>query len=230
MTHIYRLVITKHSSGRLKAAADFTRWALERMIIDGPIESFFKNPSLEPSPEGDGILFHLRRDLVKLYGKEGENSGADPPHAMLAMMGILAGIDYLSKVYSHHQGYRDNRKRFVETVHDLCNITNDDSEAVYQFRCALVHSVALSTISTSRYKKNTRFIFEVTGDEPLFFIEKLSDVGNELRYRIGFWKLKEAFLDVIGRLEDIARDVGHPRNAHVVNMIGQMHSERILKA
>lgn len=171
----------------------------EKMIITGPIDSFFKNPSLPPSPEGDGVLFHLRRDLEKLYGEEGAYSTDPSPHAMLSMMGILAGIDYLSKVYSLH---KSSRKRFVETMSDLCNITNNDSEAVYQAMCALVHSVALSTISTCNYKKGVKFNFEVTDDDRRPLIEKL---------------------------ESIARDIGHRKNRHVINMIGQLHSEKILK-
>ena len=94
------------------------------MIIDGPIENFFKNPSLEPSQTGDCILFHLRRDLEKLYGEETQCRGVPSPHAILAMMGVLAGIDYLSKVYSEQNG---SRKKFVETMTELYNISIDKS-------------------------------------------------------------------------------------------------------
>lgn len=198
----------------------------EKMIITGPIDNFFKNPSLPPSPEGDGVLFHLRRDLEKLYGAEGAYTTDPSPHAMLSMMGILAGMDYLSKVYSLH---KSSRKRFVETMSDLCNITNNDSEAVYQARCALVHSVALSTISHCNYKKGVKFNFEVTDDDRHPLIEKLSDANCEVAYRISFWELKKIFLKVIEKLESIARDIGHPKNRHVINMIGQLHSEKILK-
>lgn len=196
------------------------------MIITGPIESFFKQPGLKPLPEGDGILFHLRRDLEKLYGTEQEYSG-DPSHTMLAMMGILAGLDYLSKVYSTH---KHSRNRFVELIKDLCNMTNDDSEAVYQLRCALVHYVSLSTISDCSHRKGAKFIFKVTDANSAPLIQELSDLGSEVSYRISFWELKRAFLKVIRELENIARNVGHPKNKHVVNMIGQMHSEKLLKA
>ncbi len=199
------------------------------MIITSPIEAFFKNPNLEPLPEGDCILFHLRRDLIRLYGAEGKANDDVSLHTMLAMMGILAGIDYLSKVYSRHQGSRESRKRFVETIQKLCSISNEDSETVYQFRCALVHSVSLSTISSS-YRKGARFNFDVTDEISQGLVEKLSDSADVVHYRISFWKLKEAFLEIIVNLEKIARDVGHSRNAHVVNMIGQMHSEKIRKS
>ena len=197
------------------------------MIITGPIDSFFKNPNLPPSPEGDGVLFHLRRDLEKLYGAEGAYTTDPSPHAMLSMMGILAGIDYLSKVYSTH---KHSRNRFVELIKDLCNMTNDDSEAVYQLRCALVHYVSLSTISDCSYRKGAKFIFKVTDANSAPLIQELSDLGSEVSYRISFWELKRAFLKVIRELENIARNVGHPKNKHVVNIIGQMHSEKLLKA
>jgi hypothetical protein len=124
------------------------------MIITGPIESFFKNPGSKPLSAGEGILFHLRRDLVKLLGAEGNHISDASPHAMLSLMGVLAGIDYLSQVYSAARG---SRKRFVETVRELCTITEDDSQAIYQLRCALMHSIALSTVSACDYRRGVRF-------------------------------------------------------------------------
>jgi hypothetical protein len=197
------------------------------MIINGPTENFFKHPSLEPSQEGDCILFHLRRDLEKVYGAEQDFSGDPSPHAILSMMGILAGIDYISKVYSIEQL---SRKRFVETVRDLCKITEEYSQALYQFRCALMHSVALSTISNCEHRRGTIFNFEVTDNNSFPIIEKLYDDDSEVTYQICFWKLKKNFIELINILEKIARDVNHDKNHHVINMIGQMHSEKILKA
>lgn len=196
------------------------------MIIIGQIESFFKNPSLEPSQSGDCILFHLRRDLEKLYGAEHNYSDDTPPHAILSMMGMLSGIDYLSKAYSIKQG---SRKKFVETVRELCKIKEESSQALYQFRCALMHSVAFSTISACEHRRGDRFIFEIADDISNPFIEKLSDYGNEVTYRICFWHLKKSFIKMIKGLEKIARDVAHGKNHHLINMIGQMHSEKILK-
>ncbi len=198
----------------------------ENMIIIGPIESFFKKPQSEPSPEGDGILFHLRRDLVKLLGAEDQHIRDASTHAMLSLMGVLAGIDYLSQVYSTEDG---SRKKFVETLQELCKIREEDSQAIYQLRCAIVHSVALSTISTCNHRKGVRFNFGITDDDSCLLIKKLSDEGSEVDYRIGFWELRKVFLDIVAKLEDIVRDVGHPKNSHVINMIGQMHSEKILK-
>ena len=196
------------------------------MIINGPIESFLKNPKDDPSSEGDGILYHLRRDLVKLYGPETEFSSNSSLHAMLAMMGILAGIDYLSKAFSSLKN--GSRSKFVEMVKDLCNISSDDAEAFYQLRCALVHSVALSTTSSS-YRKGVQFNFEVIDDESLTLIEKVSDFGSEVTYRVCFMQMKNAFIKIVLELEKIARYVDHSKNSQVINMIGHMHAEKILK-
>ena len=196
------------------------------MIITGPIENFFKNPDSEPSSEGDGILFHLRRDLVKLLGVEDQGIRDASFHAMLSLMGVLAGIDYLSQVYSSEDG---SRNKFVETVRELCNIQEENSQAIYQLRCAIIHTISLSTISACNYRRGNRFIFELTDDDACELIEEQSDNGSEVAYRIGFWKLRKAFLDIVTKLETIARDPEHPKNSHVVNKIGQMHSEKILK-
>ena len=138
------------------------------MIIVSAIDNFFKKPHEKPSPEGDGILYHLRRDLEILYGDESNNNGDPSTHTMLAMIGMLAGIDYLSKTYS---AAVPSRKRLVESVEELCTMSNDDAEALYQLRCALVHSVGLSTVSDCSYKKGTRFNFEITDNKPAPLIE-----------------------------------------------------------
>jgi hypothetical protein len=47
-------------------------------------------------------------------------------------------------------------------------------------------------------------------------------------YRINYWELKKAFLTVINEIE-YRQAPGHPKNGHVVNKIGYMHSEKLLK-
>lgn len=195
------------------------------MITTGPIESFFKPPTERPSDQGDGLLFHLRRDLERLYGKEDEFTRGASAHAMLAMMGILAGIDYLSKIYSSKTGSR----RFVETIKDLGNLNVADCEAIYQLRCALMHSVSLSTVSNCDYRKGTRFKFEITDQTGTPLIGRLSDSRDEVVYRINFWKLKRCFRALIDQLFKICGDTNNPKNGHVVNMIGQLHSEKLVK-
>ncbi len=196
------------------------------MIINGPIENFFKNPCSEPSPEGDCVLFHIRRDLVRLLGAENQVNPEAPRHVMLSLMGILAGIDYLSQVYSDKRRSRD---RFVETVRESCKINEDASQAIYQLRCAIIHSVALSTISGCNHRRRDRFSFEITDDDSCPLLTELSDNGSEVTYRINFWKLRKAFLGIVAELVSITNNINHPKNVHLINMIGKMHSEKILK-
>ncbi len=197
-----------------------------KMIINGPIENFFKNPCSEPSPEGDCVLFHIRRDLVKLLGPEDQVTPEAHPHVMLPLMGILAGIDYLSQIYSAKKGSRD---RFVETVREFCSINEDDSQAIYQLRCSIIHSVALSTISDCSHRRGDRFSFEITDDDSSPLIIELSDNGSEVTDRINFCKLRKAFLGIVAELESFTNNIDHPKNAHLINMVGKMHSEKILK-
>ena len=195
------------------------------MITTGPVEVFFKEPSKPESNDGECLLFHLRRDLEVLYGIEGQAVAISQSHVILATMGVLAGIDYLSQVYSPESS---GRKRFVESVKDIIVKNTDHAESLYQLRCALIHQIGLSITSDS-YRKDVKFSFELTdiSSEPL--IVKLSDSGTEVTYRIGFWELKAAFRRIIDHLLAICRSNNHPRFAHVLNEIGQRHGEKLLR-
>src|SRR5258706_177374 len=139
---------------------------------------------------------------------------------------MLAGVDYLSKVYSSQ---KRARQRFVETAKDLCTLDIDNAEALYQFRCALVHSVSLSTVSNCSYRHGIKFTFEITDQVGTPLIVKLTDDGKEAAYRINFGRLTRCFHNVIDRLFVVCRDSSHPRNAHAVNMVCQLHSEKLIK-
>ena len=107
--------------------SSLSRWADIPMITTGPIEGFFKAPTDPPADEGDCLLYHLRCDLESLYGAEGATTPVSPSHTLLATMGILSLIDYLSQAYSNEPG---GRKRFVETVHNLAHLSSDESEGL----------------------------------------------------------------------------------------------------
>ena len=200
------------------------------MIITSPIEAFFKNPNLEPLPEGDCILFHLRRDLIRLFMARREK----PTMMFLCTrcwrwwaywQESITSRKYIPVTKAREKVERGSSRRSKSYAASLTRTPRQ----FYQFRCALVHSVSLSTISSS-YRRGARFNFDVTDEISQGLVEKLSDSADVVHYRISFWKLKEAFLEIIVNLEKIACDVGHSRNAHVVNMIGQMHSEKIRKS
>ncbi len=195
------------------------------MIATGPIEAFFKSPMDPPSGEGDCLLYHLRTDLESLYGMEASSASVSPSHVLLATTGILNGIDYMSQVYSTES---NQRKRFTEALRDLVGVPADAAEALFQLRCAVVHQVGLSILSTS-YRKGTRFIFELTDAPGKPTILKSSDSGSEVNYAVGFWELKRSFIAMVVELRRVCENPAHSRHAHVINMVGQMHSEKLLK-
>jgi hypothetical protein len=195
------------------------------MITAGPIEAFFKAPTDPPSDTGDCLLYHLRLDLESLYGPEGRTAPVSPSHRLLATTGILNGIDYLSKAYSSQTG---GRKRFVETMQDIAQFSVDDSEALYQLRCALVHQIGLSVVSDS-YRKGTRFTFDIDDAVGKPALIKLSDTGAEIEYTAGFWELKSCFREIINGVRRVCETPTDPRSAYVVNRVGRMHSEKLLK-
>jgi hypothetical protein len=195
------------------------------MITCGPIEAFFKAPSELASNSGDCLLYHLRSDLESLYGPEGQCAPISQSHVLLATIGILSGIDYLAQAYSSKSG---GRNRFVETVLDLTQLSPEDSQALYQLRCALVHQIGLSVVSES-YRKGIRFTFEIDDTVGRPALSQLSDTGVEVNYGVGFWQLKSCFSQIISGVRCVCETPTHPYNAGVIKKIGHMHSEKLLK-
>ena len=195
------------------------------MITTGPIETFFKSPAEEPSRGGDCVLYHLRTDLESLYGKEPVCAFVSDSHVLLATTGILNGIDYISQASSTET---NQRRRFVETLRDLTGLTSDDAEALYQLRCAVVHQVGLSVKSQS-YKKGTRFVFELSDEANAPTIRQVSKSTDEASYAVGFWKLKQVFVTTVHALRQICKNPEHNKNRHVINRVGEMHSEKIVR-
>ena len=140
-------------------------------------------------------------------------------------MGVLSGIDYLSQAYWTKAV---GRKRFVETVQDLAHLSADESEALYQLRCALVHQIGLS-VESDGDKKGTRYTFEITDAAGKPTMLKVSDSSSEVNYSVGFWELKRSFIEIINGLRSVCETPTDPRNAHVINKVGRMHSEKLLK-
>lgn len=202
-------------------------WAYSRMIFTGPVESFFKAPVESLEKEGDGILYNLRSDLAKLYDPEDRFDQDPSEHAMLATIGILIGFDYISKVYSPEEYSGD---RFVETIKDLASATHEQSEALYQFRNALAHSFSLVTTSNrAKFRKGDELSFQLTDRSGAALINKLSDTGQAATDEVSFWELKRCFLQVIAQLRSICSDSDHRMHTHVLNKVGEMHSQKLVK-
>ena len=197
------------------------------MEFQGPLESFFKSPDQEPDPKGDGIFYNLRVDLEKLYGKECEFEGVPSSHAMLAMTGIMVGIDYISQCYFSKQ---QSGKHFIESLMDLGGIDWDNAEAVYQLRCALLHSFSLSTISDRKdFCKGTKFSFKLMEDAPSALIKIESATESEIKYKVNVWGLKMCFIKMISELHKICLDSSHKKHCEVLNRVCQRAAEKLLK-
>jgi hypothetical protein len=197
------------------------------MEFQGTIESFFKSPDQDPDPKGDGILYNLRIGLEKLYGKEGEFEGDPTAHAMLAMTGILIGIDYISQCYF---AKKQSGTAFVESLIDLGGVEWDNAEALYQLRCALLHSFNLSTISDrSNFHKGTRFNFKLMDAPPSVLIKIEKATESEADYKVNIWGLKKCFIKMISELQKICSNSEHRKHDEVLNRVCQRAAEKLLK-
>ncbi len=112
------------------------------------INKFFLSPCtkenlpLEFQISGERSTLHLlRRDLEHLYQKETEFLLDDTKLCApcLAAIGILTGIDLLSKFYSNGKG----GKRFKDFLIKIGNISEPKANFMWKFRNALEHSYSL---------------------------------------------------------------------------------------
>ncbi|HTY64610.1 MAG TPA: hypothetical protein VMG30_20350 [Acidobacteriota bacterium] len=191
------------------------------------LECFFKAPDRKPDPKGDGILYHLRVDLEKLYGTEGEYEGDPPSYAILAMTGVLVGIEYLSQCYFSK---KLSGTAFVESLMDLGGIDWDNAEALYQLRCALLHSFSLSIVSDRKsFRKGTLFSFRVMDDSPDSIIRMESATESEVYYKVNVWGLKLCFTRMISELQKICLDSTHKKHAEILERVCQRAACKILK-
>ena len=197
------------------------------MESHGAFEDFFKSPDQAPDPKGDGVLYSLRVGLEKLYGKESEFEGDPFCHSMLVITGILIGIDYLSQCYF---AKKQSGKGFVETVIDLGGIDWDNAEAIYQLRCALLHSFSLSNISDRKsFRRGTRFNFKVIDGPPSTILRMESATESEVNYKVNIWGLKMCFVKMISELEKICLDSKHQKHSEVLNRVCERAAEKLVK-
>jgi hypothetical protein len=197
------------------------------MEFKEPLDDFFKSPDQRPDPKGDGILYNLRVDLEKLYGKECEFEGNPSSHAMLAMTGAVIGIDYISQCYFSK---KQSGVAFVESLIDLGGIDWDNAEAVYQLRCALLHSFSLTIISDRKnFRKGTRFSFKIMDESPSSLIKMESATESEIIYKVNVWGLKMCFTKMISELQKVCLDSDHRKHGEVLNRVCQRAAEKLLK-
>jgi len=154
------------------------------------IEKFFLPPCSpthlpgEMKQSGERPTLHLlRRDLEHLYLQENESDASElqkhrAPY--LASIGILTGIDLMSKFYSNSA--KQNRKWFVEFLVDIGELQGSDAEFLWEFRNALHHSYSLALKSS----QNIVFTTEINGLQ-----WHTLKAGNHV---VNLWGLKRLFL------------------------------------
>ena len=139
------------------------------------------------------VLHLIRRDLQQLYSNETENPPQEDKYRapFLACIGIMSGIDLLSKFYDHRKS-TGNRERFCNFLKQMGMLSEHDASLMWALRNALTHSYSLALegpfTSTS--------VTLTTGPCPeRFFIRET--VGERHRYIIYFSGLRSLFLLLI---------------------------------
>jgi hypothetical protein len=197
------------------------------MKVHWPLEDFFRSPDQASDPKGEGVLYSLRVDLEKLYGKESDFEGIPDSNSVLAIIGMLIGIDYVSQCYSSK---KQSGEAFVDSLINLGGIDWDNAEALYQLKCALLRALSLSTTSDRKYfHKGTRFNFRFISDIRSTII-KIADVQeSEVNYTVNIRGLKLCFTRMISQLEKICRDSEHKNHNTILNRVCRKGEERLLK-
>jgi hypothetical protein len=179
------------------------------MIFKSEIDLCFWNPAREKPPGKErGVLYLLRRDLTELYGAEEEIPSATLRAPMLACIGIMTGLDLMSKLATNELSKgRVGFKRFVKTYGGLPPM---DAEVVYRLRCAQTHAYCLIDIDE---RANTEYCFVLDPDHPDESMiqaqpSKEADGCRQETFRINFWELKRFFCACVGRFERAIRDPG----------------------
>lgn len=110
------------------------------MTLDEKINLFFEDPgtnpadNFQPGANPVGNLHLLRRDINTAYAAEAK---------WLGVMGIMAGIDLLAKLYAgtDTNGVGTRFRNFVNQY--ITGNNNQQTEVIYQLRNSLLHSFGL---------------------------------------------------------------------------------------
>jgi len=172
------------------------------MTVDRHIIDCFCAPRAQRSPGPNrSVLFLLRRDLEKLYGAESRKHIRTHKAPMLAVLGMMAGIELLAK-FNTGKATQTTNNDFKEFLVGYGNLTRAKAEVLYQYRCALAHSYGLYTMKRASGKRPRSFKFSLD-DSPRCscLIEKLS----YNHYVISFWQMKQLFLHCVESLKACLR-------------------------
>lgn len=181
------------------------------MIFTDEIELCFWDPKrgLPPGKER-GVLYLLRRDLTELYGDEAEIPSATHKSPMLASIGMMTGLDLMSKLVTNElNGGRAGFKSFLERYGPM---PSQDAEAFYKLRCAQTHAYCLIDIDEKRNREDWFTLIDDRPNEPL--IKKVSSKERDGYridiYHVNYWELKRFFLGCVANFEKSMREATNP--------------------
>jgi hypothetical protein len=187
------------------------------MILSGPIDAFFKAPDQEPTPTGDCVLYWLRRGIVRLCGPEGSATDDPGEAGLVATVLVLTGIDFLGRVHAGKS--TSSEETFRGILVNRGATSSDDAEALYQLRCGLAHSFALSS---NRRRDRRQFDFTLRGHGPLVEQDRAS-VGGCSHF-VNFWELRATFERVLTDMREQCRGLA----PELMNRVAQAGEEKIL--
>jgi hypothetical protein len=187
------------------------------MTITSDIDDCFLAPTSNIEHLGTvrPVLFLLRRDLVKLYGSEKRKQIRKHKAPMLAVLGMMAGIDLITK-FSVGQ-LEATRTQFKKFLIDYGKIDIQNAEAFYQFRCALAHSYGLLSFEKNKKGKIKTIYRFVLCDNPNN--ERLIEAVAPNYYMISFWQMKKFFLSCINEMKNRLDNPNYPNRAELINNI-----------
>lgn len=154
------------------------------------------------------ILHLLRRDLEKIYDKEGIYHTCKPiKHGppMLVCAGILMGIDMLSRFFVAECKRAKKRKRipdgerFKIYLTRIGGLPRKEANFLWAFRCALSHSYGL--VLRTRSSKKTGVILTTDNKMSHWLVE--NNKGKIKHFTINMWGLKKLFFDLIQKAKSV---------------------------
>lgn len=198
---------------------------MSSMIRINDIELCFWDPTRDKPPDmARGVLYILRRDLVHLYGTEAEIPSAHHRSPMLATIGILTGLELMSKLATNDlSGDRSVFKKFL-TDPRYGGLKEDEAEALYKLRCAQVHAYCLIDVDEKR-KVTFQFVLldTLSAADPLLQEQnpqKIEEVTVRT-FKVNYWGLKRFFLTCVGNFETAVRN---PDSTLINNFMNAMKS------
>ena len=108
------------------------------------IEFIFRDPDLDADPNNNSQLYLLRRDISRCLCQNKDSKNAEKL-LWPATLSIFAGIDLLATYYNNLQYKIDSyhEKKFKKFILDYFKLEDELINALYRFRCAIVHNYGL---------------------------------------------------------------------------------------